>query len=256
MAATNLSPDLVVRHRAVAEVWEGVVEAAGFSLDEVAYWISDETPEEILDRAAMYFLPGPDPNPPYAFTDDHLREATTDEMVKRHRIVVHVDYGSLEGLDPEAVEAFFAAVLRHELEHARQATVPGGRGALEIDQNFVDPALGKKAGGIKGGAAYYNMKPSEMDANAAASVYVRKHFSDAVPTLLDSDIGQMLRSHTEPEDPASLLRRTVCFLFQLRSVAEALAAPASVSAYLGLYGGLDAEELWTQLTADTGFSVP
>lgn len=244
------APDLDARRRAVQAVWEGAVEAAGFSQDQVAYWISEETPSEIRDRAAMYFLPGPDPDPPYAFSEAQLEEATDDEMAERHRIVIHIDYELPENLDLGAIEAYFAVVVRHELEHARQVDAPDGRLALEVDQNLVDPVLFERAGGIKGGAEYHNMKPSELDANAAASVYVRSRFPDEVPILLDAEVcGSMLRSNTEPEDPASLLRRTVCFLFQFRSIAEALSAPLPVAAHLELYGGSDAVAIWDHLTA-------
>ncbi|HKO17421.1 MAG TPA: hypothetical protein VJU82_00895 [Acidobacteriaceae bacterium] len=220
------------------------------SRDQVAYWISDETPSTIRDRAAMYFLPGPDPDPPHALSETQLEEATDDQMATRHRIVIHIDYELPEYFDSAAVEAFFAAVVRHELEHARQAEAPDGRLALEVDQNLVDPLLFRRAGGIKGGAEYYNMKPSEMDANAAASVYVRSRFPDQVPILLEADVcGAMLRSNTEPEDPASLLRRNVCFLFQFRSIAEALSAPLPVASHLELYGGADAAAIWSHLTA-------
>ncbi len=59
----------------------------------------------------------------------------------------------------------------------------------------------------------------------------------------------MLRSHTEPEKPGSLLWRTVCFLFQFKAIAERLAAPLPVSAHLGTYGGTEAEEIWGRLTS-------
>jgi hypothetical protein len=249
MSTPDLTIDIAACRQAVYDEWDRVLGAAGFSAEEVAYWTSDETPEEIKDRAAMYFLPGPDPDPPFAFTDEQLAEATSDEMSERHRIMVHLDYRLPDGLGPDGVRAYYAAVLRHELEHARQAEAPQGRAALEVDQGIVDPVLRKKAGGIKGGAEYHNMKPSEMDANAAASVYVRKYHSEAVPALLDSNIGQMVRSHTEPEDPATLLRRTLCFLVQLRAVAEGWAEPLSIAGYLAACGGTDAEEMWAQLTA-------
>jgi hypothetical protein len=248
MSRADLIPDIDARRKAVAVAWNGAVEAAEFSVDQVAYWISQETPSEIQDRAAMYFLPGPQPDPPHAFSEAQLEEATEDEMAKRHRMMVHIDYKLPYGLSSESVEAFFAGVLRHELEHARQADAPGGRLALEVDQNLIDPVLFERAGGIKGGAEYYNMKPSELDANAAASVYVRSRFPDAVPALLETEIGAKLRSNTEPEDPASLLRRTVCFLFQFRAIAEGLAAPLSVAAHLETYGGPEAAEVWGRLT--------
>lgn len=229
--------------------WDRAVADAGLDPETVAYWIADETPDEIRDRGAMYFTPGRDPDPPYALTDEQYAEATSPEFCGRHRIVIHLDYELPAGLSDDAVKAYFAAVIRHELEHARQQQAQGGQEALEVDQNLVDPVLSHKAGGIKGGAVFYNYKPMEMDANAAAAVYVRTHYGDVVDELLETSIANMVRSNTVPEDPGSLLRRTVCFLFQFRLIAERLADPIPVAEHLRLYGGHEAAELWEFLTA-------
>lgn len=65
--------------------WEKASSDAGFPLDEVAHWVSEQTPAEILDRGAMYFTPGQDPDPPHALSDEQYAEATAAEFRDRHR---------------------------------------------------------------------------------------------------------------------------------------------------------------------------
>jgi hypothetical protein len=233
----------------IATEWPRVVADAGFGLEAVAYWISEDTPRKIRDRAAMYFLPGRDPDPPFAFSKEQYAEATSPSFYDRHRIIVHLDYDFPEEMSQEATEGFFAAVMRHELEHARQADAPDGRAALEVEQNLVDEVLFRKAGRLTGGAAIYNCKPIEMDANAAAAVYARKHHPSVVDELLGSDVGSFVRSKTGPESLDSLLRRTVCFLFQFRSIADELSEGIPFEERLRLYGGDEAADLWVQLVS-------
>lgn len=235
--------------------WPRGVKDAGLDADDVAYWIAEKTPCAIRDRGAMYFRPGQDPDPPHAFSVGQYAEAISPACRDRHRIVVHADYELPAGLSELATEAYFAAVIRHELEHARQGEAPGGKAALEVDQGLVDEVLAHKAGGISGGAVFYNYKPMEMDANAAASTYVREHFPGAVDELLSSPIANMVRSNTRPELPGSLLVRTVCFLFQFRSIAESLAEPLPFSAHLRTYGGEEAARIWDQLSEGAGEEV-
>lgn len=232
--------------------WQRAVLDAGLDSDGVAYWIAAGTPSEIRDRGAMYFRPGQDPDPPYAFSAEQLAEAISPTFADLHRIVIHADYELPGGLSEAGTEAYFAAVIRHELEHARQGEVPEGKAALEIDQGLVDEVLAHKVGGIRGGAAFYNYKPMEMDANAAASIYVRERFPDTVEELLRSPIANMVRSNTRPEPPSSLLVRTVCFLFQFRSIAESLAEPLPFSAHLRTYGGEEAAHIWNLLSQAAG----
>lgn len=158
-----------------------------------------------------------------------------------------MDYDLPGEMSQAATEGFFAAVIRHELEHARQADAPGGRAALEIDQHLVDEVLFRKAGRLRGGAAIYNCKPIEMDANAAAAIYAKKHYPSAVGELLESDAGSFVRSNTGPESLDSLLRRTVCFLFQFRSIVDELSGDLPFEERLRLFGNDDAADLWTHL---------
>ena len=235
-------------HDFIAAEWPRVVADAGFDADAVAYWISETTPAGLRDRAAMYFLPCKDPAPPFAFTEDQYAEATSPPFRDRHRIIVHLDYELPVELSRNAKRGFVAAAMRHELEHARQADIPAGRAALEVDQNLADAILFRKVGRLEGGSSFYNYKPMEMDANAAAAIYIREHHSNAVGELLDSErVGSFVRSNTGPESPDSLLQRTICFLFQFRSIADELSGDIPFEERLRIYGGDDAADLWRQL---------
>jgi hypothetical protein len=235
--------------------FERAAEDAGFDLNRVAHWISEQTPAEILDRGAMYFTPKQNPEAPHALTDAQYAEATSIAFRDRHRIVVHLDYMLPSDLSFEATKAYFAAVLRHELEHARQQEASGGQAALEIDQALVDLVLRHKVGGLSGGAVIYNCKPIEIDANAAAAVYVRRHYPHTVDELLSTPVANLVRSNTGPEDPGTLLRRTVCFLFQFQSIAERLSGQVGVAEHLRLYDEA-AADLWRSLVTESDPITP
>jgi hypothetical protein len=66
----------------------------------------------------MYFTPHQDPDRPYALSEEQYAEATSPRFRGRHRIAVHLDYQLPAGLSLGAAKAYFAAVLRHELERA------------------------------------------------------------------------------------------------------------------------------------------
>ncbi len=227
---------------------ERAISDAGFSKDQVAFWIAHQTPLEIRDRGAMYFRPVQDPDPPYALTAEQYAEAISPELRDRHRVIVHLDYAVPPGLSPLATRALFGAMLRHELEHARQAEAPGGDAALLIDQELIDPVLSRKVGGLAGGAVFYSFKPIEMDANAASASYVRQYYPAVVDELLGCPCANLVRSNTGPERVDTLPRRTVCFLFQFRSIAEALVAPSKVDLHLRTYSD-DAADVWSELAA-------
>lgn len=71
--------------------WPRAVDDAGLDPDGVLYWIADATPPPIRDRGAMYFRPGRNPDPPYAFSAEQYAEAISPARRDLHRIVVHGD---------------------------------------------------------------------------------------------------------------------------------------------------------------------
>jgi hypothetical protein len=94
-------------------------------------------------------------------------EANTADNRGLHRIAIPAE--------PDA-RALFAALVRHELEHARQWDAkPGIFDLQDFIENEILPEI---AGGLDGcGGWLINTIPSEMDCNAAASVYIAERFS-------------------------------------------------------------------------------
>jgi hypothetical protein len=109
-----------------------------------------------LARAETEFLKG-----------DDLVRANSDECLNRHLVAVWRDFELTDfGV------AFPAGRLRHELEHARQWN------ALGVEPFELDELLGQvlllKVENTQGAGYYYTFKPIEQDANAAASMFVRR----------------------------------------------------------------------------------
>ena len=87
--------------------------------------------------------------------------------------------------------------------------------------DYAKDILMFKVGGLPGGGAFYNLRPSEQDANAASAMLLRERFApEIVNAILDSEEGALARSLTPPGDPRRLPTRTVCFLFLFVDVAE------------------------------------
>lgn len=109
--------------------------------------------------------------------------------------------------------------------------------------------LPELVGGLDGcqAGALINTIPTEMDCNAAASVYINERFSAAeVQAIRDSDRRALACSLVPPPPPETLPARMVAFAFVHRSAVEAHAARRgfSVAPILGMYS---ASPLWTRL---------
>ena len=116
------------------------------------------------------------------------------------------------GIDDPVARALLAAKIRHELEHAVQWN-EYGEGIFKL-ADLGDNVLRKKLGDTPKGAGYYQLKPTENDANAAASMYVRDRYPEHVASLLAMDEGlALVRSIVPPEPIHTLVVRSVAFLF-------------------------------------------
>jgi len=150
---------------------------------------------------------------------DKLAEANASTNLSRYRVAV------LEDIDPnDRVEvAFLAGVLRHEIEHCKQRAA--GTQAFEL-YGLVDEVIDLVCGDDKEcGRVLFNSQPIEADAHAAASAYLRRRYSDAVPALLAGE-DRFLAASTEPPGPTEqLVHRTVEFL---RQFAEACDDPVNL----------------------------
>lgn len=110
--------------------------------------------------------------------------------------------------------ATLAALMRHELEHARQWDALG-RAIFDLQDLVLDGVLGFKAGGLEGCAgALVNATPLEHDCNAAAAVWLGVRHPGAVSDIPASDRRQLACSLVGPEPFGTLPRRTIAFLAQ------------------------------------------
>lgn len=66
----------------------------------------------------------------------------------------------------------------------------------------------------------YNLMPDELDANAASAVFLREHYSSQIGGVLGSDHAVLALSKTAPGELEDLPAKTICFIFELREVAE------------------------------------
>ena len=88
------------------------------------------------------------------------------DSIKSYRVAIGTDR-SIQGI---------AALLRHELEHARQFDAHGAQ--LRHLYDAALDILNIRAAGLPGGGVFYQWIPMEFDANAAAAMFVRARFSD------------------------------------------------------------------------------
>jgi hypothetical protein len=164
--------------------------------------------------------------------------ANNDENRDLHRITIPTE-------PPD--RATFAALVRHELEHARQWNARLGN--FDLHDFIEHDVLPEVVGGIDGcrAGALINTIPTEIDCNAAASVYIGKRFSAAeVQAIRDTDRRALACSLVPPPPPETLPARMVAFAFVHRSAVEAHAARRgfSVPPILGMYS---ASALWARL---------
>jgi hypothetical protein len=170
-----------------------------------------------------------------------LDDANADEHRRLHRIVVPAE---LEDV------VTFAALLRHELEHARQHDA-WGRPIVELQRLIERHVLRHKAGGLDGCAGQLiNAVPTEIDANAAASVYVSARFSkEDVARLQGGKRSALACSLLPPESTDTLPARMLAFAFVHRSAFIAYADERGwdLAEMLDGYFGDGASDLWARL---------
>ena len=149
-----------------------------------------------------------------------LDDLNADESLGAYRLSLATDRTS-EGA---------AALLRHELEHARQFDAHGVR--LQDLHDIALDVLRVRAAQLRGGAALYQWIPMEFDANAAGAMFARARFGDErIDSLLranDPDRAAML-SLVGPQQISALPDRMVLFLATMPDLCEQ-AAPAGTRA--------------------------
>jgi hypothetical protein len=194
--------------------WNSALADAEMPEDRVRLFVVDA--ERSSDHAyAVWHRPG------RGLVRDHdfpqpldVRTANAPENIDAHRIVVWRD----------ATAPVVGATLRHELEHARQFDAVGVE-VFDLYNLIKFGVLSHQAGGLDGCAGtYINAIPAERDANAAASMYLRKHHPDAAQGIRNSERRNLACSILPPEPHKTLPRRMIAFIALHPSASAAYAA--------------------------------
>jgi hypothetical protein len=149
---------------------------------------------------------------PWVPGDDTQRdEANSEDDRVLHRITIPAQPSDC---------ATFAALVRHELEHARQ--YDAGVGIADLHDFIEYDVLPEVAGGVNGcPGALINSIPTEMDCNAAASVYISDRFSTTeVELIRKGDRRALGCSLIPPAPPETLPARMIAFAFVYREAVE------------------------------------
>jgi hypothetical protein len=165
------------------------------------------------------------------FARDHARleEANSDDSRKLHRIVIPTS---------PTERVLFAALVRHELEHALQWDAMLGIFDLhDFIEHEVLPQIAGELEGCKGGLV--NTIPTEIDRNAAASVYIHERFkAEEVQALRGTDRRLLACSRLKPPPRETLPGRMIAFAFIHRVAVDRLAEVSgfSIAALLRRFG--------------------
>jgi hypothetical protein len=241
-------PDL---EQPLGEILEAALADAGYGDDEAILYVFD------ADRSSAHFEAFQFARGTDATADDIpevaplLSDMNHDDARSAIRIVLFTGNRSEEGK---------AAIIRHELEHARQTAELGPR--LEGLYRLCADVLAVRAGGLPGGSLVYTLMPIEMDANAAGARFaVAQYTENRILELLrngDRD-GAALRSNVGPDSSATLPERMVAFMIANRGLCESYAADHGYG--LSFPELLDLEwpgagDTWRELVDDGGLALP
>lgn len=151
------------------------------------------------------------------------------------------------------------ALIRHELEHARQRDVHGQR--LTELYGIAENMLLERVGGLPGSAFLYQVIPVEMDANASSALFVRNYFRpDRIDTLLragDRD-GPAIRSLVGPPSIDTLSERMIRFFATMPDLGERFAARNDLpfTTILNIHGWRGAGDVYHRILEDDDLRLP
>lgn len=204
--------------------WDLAVQASGLSHNEVHLLPVPGAAVSGYNQAANYpagrtLIDDPED----LLHGDMLAEANHPDNINKHRVAIYED---VDRDNPVAV-AILAGKLRHELRHAEQR-VACGEGLQEL-VDLAEDIIRWKAGGLPSSAVLYQLKPTELDANAASAMLLNALFPTQVQAVLESQDVALARSNTPPGDLLDLPAKTVAFMFLFREVAEEPERSASLT---------------------------
>ena len=234
----------------IEAIWIAACDDAGLNPDDCLLYVIDGHESE-AGYGGMHFQ-----RVLRIYESDHfgadinglLEELNAEERIDATRILVWRDR-TIEGL---------AAMIRHELEHAVQNETHGSR--VEGLYHLAMKVLAIRVGGLAGGGLLYNTIPNELDANAAAAMFVRARYGDErVNTLLtarDED-SALFRSLVGPGPLESLPERLFGFFIAHRDLCKRFAEGAG----FGFVQLLDLEwngagRIWRELVERDSLSLP
>jgi hypothetical protein len=236
---------------ALEDEWHAALAHAGLTSDRARLWLCEGADKVKEDRAAVYHPPMLRIEDDDVFLSDGQRgEAQQEDARELHRIAIFEDYRQTENDLSDTLITVMGGVLRHELQHALQQEACGSW-VLEIEGTLIHNFLARRYGGLPDTMAYYNVRPMEQDANAAAAIFLRERHPEHVDAILKGPCAQLARSNTGPEAPESLVPRMVGFLYGYRDLCEAESAPVPFWKRLDMYDKR-AGRLWQDLDTVRG----
>lgn len=203
--------------------WNAALADAGLAGTDVVLWPCEGFSESGGDSSACAYPPDRDLDEADSFLPG-LRSAGHDvDEEMRPRVALFTDAFERDRVDEALVPALLAGVLRHEMEHVKQFLywIPRGVDLYELD-GLVDRVLDAKA---ENKGSLYNAKPTENDANAAASRHLKQRY-DRERHALHNDaqiLQELARYPSGPEPVETLVPRLLGFCLLLRTPLEAYA---------------------------------
>jgi hypothetical protein len=239
----------LVTERMLKGEWEAALLDAGLQGGDIALWPCEGFADSGDVAPACSYPPERD------FDDARFRPALERagydlEAERRPRVAVFTDFYDVDEDGGAPVEALLAGLLRHELEHVRQHCYWSALGVnlFELD-GLVDRVLGLKAEGI---GALFNAKPTESDANAAASRYLQTRYDDARQAIHQGRrLGELARYPAGPEPIRTLVPRLAAFSLLVRTQLEehAAAYQEPTATLIEYWGSAGTGELWRELAS-------
>lgn len=229
----------------IVPTWEAALEDATISSEDARLYCLAGGPHDD-GRSGIWFEPSSTVYgiSEFPFSAPQLTDLNSPAQRSKHRIGLFVGIRSV----------VLAAKLRHELEHACQWDTGGKKDLLDFSSQVYD--LGSTCfGGLPQSGRFYNLVPTEQDANKAAASFARARFSPAtIAAELERSDAVLFRSPTE-SDPASIGPRMLAFAAIWSDAFERLleerALPLAATLALVSDDGVD---LWRELSADAHFT--
>lgn len=234
----------------IEAIWLAAVEDAGLDVDACLLYVLDGSKSE-TGYSETHFTAGiliHENEHLGATINGLLGEMNSEECIDAVRVVVSRDR-TIEGL---------AGLIRHELEHALQSAAHG----LKAEELYYLAmyVLAVRVGDLPGSGLLYTLIPNELDANAAAAMFVRARYGrNRVLELLEAkdDDSAVFRSHVGPAPIEDLPERLLAFFISQRELCEEYARRQGFRFEQLLdhhWRGAGAE--WRRLVDEGGLALP